>query len=173
MPKLDHDTIELILIAVTAAAVLLQAFVLLGILLGLKKTSRAMLEQIEDLKASITPFIDNSREFLARVGPKVEGTTADIADITRRLKAQAVELETSTAAMHEFVRKQTSRIDEMMSGLLNAVDRAGNYMADTLNKPIRQISGIMSAVRAIVESLHTPAPETHETPTSRDRETFI
>ena len=92
MPKLDHDTIELILIAVTAAAVLLQAFVLLGILLGLKKTSRAMLEQIEDLKASITPFIDNSREFLARVGPKVEGTTADIADITRRLTAQAVEL---------------------------------------------------------------------------------
>jgi ABC-type transporter Mla subunit MlaD len=170
---MDHETIELILIAVTAAAVLLQAFVLLAMYLALKKSSRSIVEQIEDLKTSITPFVDNARGFLERVGPKVEGSAADIADVTRRLRVQAAEVEASAAEIQEFVRKQTSRIDEMLSGLLDSVDRASNYVVDVVSGPVRQVSGVLASIRAIVESLRTPIPKPHETPTVRDRETFI
>jgi ABC-type transporter Mla subunit MlaD len=173
MQNLDHETIELILIAVTAAAVLLQAFVLLAMYLGLRKSSRAIVEQIEDLKSSLTPFVDNARGVLERVGPKLEGATADIAEIVRDLKHQAAEAEASVSEVIERVRKQTNRIDEMITGLLNAADRAGGYVAGVVNGPVRQISGVLAAVKAIVESLRAPAPEPHETRASRDRETFI
>jgi phage-related protein len=173
MQSLDHETIELILIAVTAAAVLLQAFVLLAMYLGLRKSSRTIIEKIEDLKSSITPFIDNARGVLERVGPKLEGTTTDVAEIVRAFKVQAAEAEASVAEILDCVRKQTSRIDEMFSGLLNAVDRAGDYVAGVVNGPVRQISGVLASIKAIIESLRTPIPEPHETRTSRDRETFI
>jgi phage-related protein len=170
---MDHETIELILIAVTAAAVLLQAFVLLAMYLGLRKSSRAIIEQIEDLKSSIAPFVENARGLLERVGPKLEGTTSDVAEIVRALKVQAAEAEASVSEVLQRVRKQTNRIDEMITGLLNAADRAGDYVAGVVHGPVRQISGVLAAVKAIVESLRTPIPEAHETRTSRDRETFI
>jgi hypothetical protein len=173
MQNPNQETIELILIAVTAAAVLLQAFILLAIFLSLKKSSRSMLEQVEDLKSSVIPLVDHARGLLERVGPKVEGSAADIADVTRRLRAQAAEVEASAAEIHEFVRKQTSRIDEMISGLLDSVDRASSYVVDIVGGPVRQVSGVLAAIKAIVESLRTPVPEPHQTPTSRDRETFV
>ena len=173
MQSLNHETIELILIAVTAAAVLLQALVLLAMYVALRKTSRSVLEQIEDFRSSVTPLIDNARGLLERVGPMVEGTAADIADVTHRLRVQAAEVEASAADILERVREQTSRIDEMFSGMLNAVDRAGDYVADTLTRPMRQVAGVLASIKAIVESLRTPIPEPRETSTSRDRETFI
>ena len=103
----------------------------------------------------------------------MEGTAADIADVTHRLRVQAAEVEASAADILERVREQTSRIDEMFSGMLNAVDRAGDYVADTLTRPMRQVAGVLASIKAIVESLRTPIPEPRETSTSRDRETFI
>ncbi len=173
MLNLNHDTIELILIAVTAAAVLLQAFVLLAMFLALKRSSRSIVEQIEELKSSITPFVDNARGLLERVGPKLEGTTADVAEIVRGLKVQASEAEASVSEILERARKQASRIDEMFSGLLNTVDRAGDYVAGVVHGPVRQISGVLASIKAIVESLRGPVPVPHETHTSRDRDTFI
>jgi SMC interacting uncharacterized protein involved in chromosome segregation len=173
MSNIDHETIELVLIAVTAAAVLLQAFVLLGMYLALRKSSRSIIEQIEDLKSSITPFVENARGLLERVGPKLEGTTTDVAEIVRGLKQQAAEAEASVSEVLELVRKQTSRIDEMVTGLLNAVDRAGDCVSDVVNRPVRQISGVLASVKAIIESLRSPIPQPHDTHTSRDRETFI
>jgi phage-related protein len=173
MQNLNHDTIELILIAVAVAAVLMQSFVLLALFLAIKKSSRSITEQIEDLKSSITPLVDNARGLLERVGPKLEGTTTDVAEIVRAFKVQAAEAEASVAEILDRVRKQTTRIDEMFSGLLNSVDRAGDYVAGVVNGPVRQISGLLASIKAIVESLRGPIREPRETRGSRDRETFI
>jgi phage-related protein len=152
MQTLNHDTVELILIAITTAAVLLEAFVLLAIFLALRHTSRTILQHVEELKSTIIPFVDNARGFLERVGPKVEDATSDIADIVAGLKAQAA---------------------EVVSSVLNTVDRAAEYVTDVVNRPVRQISGLMASIRAIVESLRGSAREPRETHSARDRDTFI
>ena len=173
MQTLNHDTIELILIAITTAAVLLEALVLLAIFLALRHTSRTILQHVEELKSTIIPFVDNARGFLERVGPKVEDATSDIADIVAGLKAQAVEAEASASEILERVRHQASRVDEMVSSILNTVDRAAEYVTDVVNRPVRQISGLMASIRAIVESLRGSAREPRETHSARDRDTFI
>ena len=54
------------------------------------------------------------------------------------------------------VRKQSDRMDGMISHFLDTVDRAGNYLTDAVSKPVRQISGVLGAVKAIIESLSSP-----------------
>jgi hypothetical protein len=44
----------------------------------------------------------------------------------------------------------------MFTTVLDAVDRAGGFVAETVSRPIRQVSGMLSSIKAIIESLRTP-----------------
>jgi hypothetical protein len=53
---------------------------------------------------------------------------------------------------------QSTRVDAMVSSALDAVDSAAVFVAETVNKPVRQISGLLASVKAIVESLGASQP---------------
>ncbi|HXR39527.1 MAG TPA: hypothetical protein VN776_10565 [Terracidiphilus sp.] len=177
---MDHDTIELVCIGVGALALLIQAIVLLAIYLGLNKATRSLKEEIEDLRSSIMPAVDSTRELasstrqlVARLTPKVEAAVTDVAELAHGLRQQAADVETATGEILERVRKQTSRIDTMFSGTLDAVDKAGAFVAETVGKPLRQLSGVLAAIKAIVESLRafdspSRAPRVHD-----DKDMFV
>lgn len=173
MPVVDHGNIELILAAVTAAAVVMQAIVLLGIMLGVRKASSTMLQKVEELRAAVLPLIHDARGILDRVGPTVEVAATDVAEVARRLRAQAAEVEVSTAEIMERVRNQTVRVDAMLTGLLNGVDKASEYLVETVNRPVRQFSGILASVKAIVESLRSPARPPREIRSTIDRKSAV
>jgi methyl-accepting chemotaxis protein len=184
MPKLDNQTILLAFVAVTGLAVLLQAIILLAIFVTMRKAIRSIREESESLRSSIMPVIYDTRDFLAstqgvlantqdflvnaqgfltnaygvftRVAPKVEAAAADLVEITNVLRTQTAEMQSSATEIMERVRKQSNRLDEMFSNLLDTVDRAGGFVAEAVSKPVRQVSGMLRSVKAIVESLRAP-----------------
>jgi methyl-accepting chemotaxis protein len=186
MPKLNNETIELICIAVTALAVLLQGIVLLFIYLALRKAISSLHEEVEDLRASIMPtiddardligntrtLIDNTRRLFARMAPKAEATVGDLAKMAHGLQEQTVELESAVQEVLGRVRFQAGRIDAMTTNGLDAVDRAGGFVADSVGRPVRQIAGLVAAAKAIIESLRSPA-EPRERRFSGDEDRFV
>jgi methyl-accepting chemotaxis protein len=184
---LDNETIELICIAVTALAVLLQAAVLIAMYLALRKSIGSLREEVEDLRSSLMPMVDKSRELIdnsrvlvdstrrlfARVAPKAEATASDVARVARGLREQTEELESAAQEILARVRIQTSRMDAMTTSGLDALDRAGSFVAETVGKPARQLSGLVAAAKAIVESLRAPAHEPRRARLSGDEDTFI
>jgi hypothetical protein len=173
MPNLDNGTIELIFIALTAIAVLAQAIVLLAMFLAVRKASHTLIFQIEELRLSVTPLVDSSLKLITRVGPQVEGTVADVAEIARGLRVQAAEMEATAANLIERVNEQANRIDVMFTSLLDGVERVGDYVTETVSRPVRQFSGLLAATKAIIESLRHPASARRETRTPVDRDTFV
>ena len=160
--QLDNQTILLAFVAVTGLAVLLQAFVLLGILVSVRKSARALLKEAESMRASIMPvlstalpILQETQEILIRIAPKVELVAADVSDLTYRLRIQAAEIQDSAAEIVERVRIQAARMDAMCTDGLDAVDRAGSYVAGAVLKPMRQVSGVLASVRAVVGSLRS------------------
>jgi methyl-accepting chemotaxis protein len=187
MPKLDNETIELICIAVTALAVLLQAIVLFFIYLALRKTIGSLREEVLDLRSSLMPMVDNTRELIdnsrelidntrrvfARVAPKAEATVSDVARVARGLREQTEELESAAQEILARVRVQTGRMDAMTTSGLDAVDRAGSFVAQTVSKPVRQLLGLAAAAKAIVETLRGPVREPRLKRFSGDEDTFV
>ncbi len=181
MPKLDNQTILLALAAAIGLAVLLQTIILLAMFVTMRKVIGAIRDEAANLRAAVMPVIYDTQEilassrvalvnsqelfansqkflieaqgFLTRVSPKIESTAGNVAEITGVLRTQATEMHASTLEIMEQVRKQSDRIDGMVSSFLDAVDRAGGYVTDVVSKPVRQISGILRAGKAIVESL--------------------
>ena len=173
MPKLDNQTILLAFVAVTGLAVLLQAIILLAILVSVRKAARAVKEELEDLRSAAMPVIYNTRDLFARLSPIVEDTVGDLSQIARGLRVQTEEMQSTAAEVIEKVRKQTTRLDSMFTSVLDAVDRAGGFVAEAVSKPVRQLSALAASIKAIVESLRVPPPPPRPGRTRDDKDMFV
>jgi hypothetical protein len=169
MPKLDNNTLLLAFVGVAAVAIVLQTIILLAIFTAVRKAAKAVREDIEDLRSSVMPIIFNSRDLFARLGPKIEATVDDLSEIAHGLRVQTFEVQLSAMEIMEKLRRQTSRLDRMFTTVLDAVDRAGGFVAETVSLPMRKISGLLASIKAIIESLRTPAPEPRSTHSASDR----
>lgn len=175
MPKFDNQTLQLALVAAVALALLIQAIVLLAAFIALRKLAKSIREEIEDLRSSVTPVIDKTHDLITRLAPKIEGTTEDIAILTRTLRDQSADVQAAANEVIARVRRQASRIDTMLSSVLDAVDRAGIFMADTVAKPMRQLSAFLASAKAVVESLRN-AETSQRTPSNHapgDKDLFV
>jgi ABC-type transporter Mla subunit MlaD len=155
MPNLDNQTIQLALVAAVALAMLIQAIVLLAALIALRKLAKSIRQEMEDLRSAIMPVIENTRILFARVAPKIEQTTSDLAVLTRALRDQAADVQAAADEIIGRAQLQARRVDAMLSSLLDAVDRAGSLMADTVTKPMRQLSAFLASAKAVIESLRS------------------
>jgi len=163
MPKLDSQTIQLIIIAIAGAAVVMQAIVLVAILVSLKKTASSVQAQIEGLRTALLPLILNSREFFTnstefftRVAPTIEATTIDVSEIVHGFRIRGAELESSASNALARLNQQMMRMDAMLTEFLDSVERFSGFMVETVDKPARQLAGMLAAAKAVVEALRTP-----------------
>jgi len=173
MPNLDHDTIVLIFIAVTGLSVLLQAIILLAIFASVRKATKSLKEDVEDLRSSMMPIIYNSRDLFTRLKPQLESTVTDLAAMASGLREQSTDVAVSTKEILERVREQAARVDAMVSTALDSVDRASGYVTEAFVKPIKQLSGLLASAKAIIESLRESEPSLRERPVPEEQEPFI
>lgn len=175
MHHLDYPTIELVLIAAVAVAMLFQSVILIVLFTVMRKAVRSASEQIESLRSSVTPLIENSHSLLTRIGPKIEKTTDDVAAIAHALRMQTGDVQSAANDIIARVRTQASRLDTLMTDLLDTVDRAGGYLSDAVAKPMRQLSAILASIRAAVETLRSdiPGPRSGPVNTPGDNDLFV
>jgi hypothetical protein len=173
MSVLESQTIQLIIIGIAAAAVVLQAIFMRALFATVRKSARSMQEQITELRASAIPLLTESREFLTRVGPELESTATDVAAIVHGLRVRGSELEGTAADIVGRLQQQAARVDGMMTEVLNSVDKVGGIVSGVVSKPARQLFGIVASIKAVIETLRSPAPRGHSSRNSADRDGFV
>jgi hypothetical protein len=165
---LNNETLMLAFVALTGIALSAQAVILLAIFLSVRKAARGVKEDIDELRATIVPVVDNTRDVIARLAPKVEAATTDVMEMVRILRIKSDELDESVSEMLERLHRQSERLDGMLTGALDTVDRAGEYVAEAVSGPVRQISAVLASIKAIVAALRAPSPASRRTIDSAD-----
>jgi methyl-accepting chemotaxis protein len=160
MPKVDNQSLELLLFLLVAIAMVVQAGVFLAAFLAMRKAAHTINEKIEDVRTHVMPLVDTTRDLMTKLAPRIETASDDMAAIAQTLRVQSANLQTAADEILERARSQAGRLDTMLSSLFDAVDRAGGFMADCINRPIRQFSALLASARAAVESFRTPVPPT-------------
>lgn len=172
MANANVELLLMVFIGIAAFAVLLQAGVLLGIFLAVRKAVQTAKEEADEYRSKLTPVIQSSSE-LIRISkdlvssmqvlvedlrPQIEAAAGELAAMTRELHAQANELEASVDEVREKARHQVDRVDAMTTSALNGLDRFGSFLHQAATLPVRQLNGVVAATKAVVEALRTPAP---------------
>ena len=173
MPKLDNDTLLLAFVGITTLAIVLQTILLLAVFAAIRKAARSIKDEAEDLRSAMMPIIYNSRDLYARLAPKLTSTVDDLAAIAHGLREQTEAVEQTATAVMDKLQRQTTRIDGMFTTVLDAIDRAGGFVAETVSRPVRQVSGLLSSLRAIIESLRTPSGAHHSADEPSETDTFV
>jgi uncharacterized protein YoxC len=146
----------LVIAGLIALALLLQAFALLAIFFGLRKAASSLREQLDEVRSSMMPFYKDARDVFVRVAPKIEETTTDLAALAHTLRTQSDDVKSVTAEIIKSTRRQAVRIDSMATNVLDAADRAVAFTSESVVKPMRQISGILAAAKAVLDVLRSP-----------------
>ena len=173
MSNTGIPTIELVILALVAVALLLQALFVLIVMIGMGKLSRTMKEEIGDLRSNVMPLIYDTRELLTKVSPKIESSADDLSAILHALREPSAALGSAGTDLAERIRRQSARVEGMLSGLMNTADRTGTVVAGTVAKPLRQVAGVVASARAIIEVLRSPTPPPRSARPSDGQDMFV
>lgn len=159
MANVNHDTLTMIFVGATAAAVVMQAGILLAMFITIRISVKKIHSEIEVLRTSALPLLDHSRDLVKSVSPKIQSATTDLAEVARGLRAQTMEFQSSASEILERVHRQTGRVDTMVSGALDTVDRASTAVNDAVSVPLKQLSGIAAFAKAAVDAFRSNGPK--------------
>jgi len=151
-------TILIVFVALTGVAVLLQAFVLLGIYLSLKKTAKSVSDVADDFKATVLPLVHSTRDLMERLSPQIVTVSEGLAEVTEILHKETKGVRVSVSEILERVSRQTKRLDSMLTAGLNTVEHTAEVLETAVAKPVRQANGVLAAIKAIVETYRAPLP---------------
>lgn len=166
-------TTQLVILVLVAVALVVNSALVVIMLVGLGKLGKMMKDEIADIRTSVMPMVYDTRELLSNVSPKIESTADDLAAILHTLRSQSAAFESVGTEVVEGLRRQATRMEGMLSGLITTADRTSNAVADSVGGPIRKIAGLVASARAIVETLRAPAATVHATPERDNRDLFV
>ncbi|WP_348264257.1 hypothetical protein P8935_06915 [Telmatobacter sp. DSM 110680] len=152
---MNNETLLVIFVALTGVALLVQAIVMLVAFLTIRKTVVSLQSDVHELRASAMPVIEKSRDTLEKLAPKIESVSTDITEVVRTLREQTQQFQMVAGDVLDRVHRQTSRVDNMFTGVVDSVEHASNVVADTVSRPVRQVSAFLAGAKAFLGVIAT------------------
>lgn len=147
---MDQTTI---FIAITGAAVLLQAGVLLAIFLTMRKTSARMEALATEMKSKLLPVIDEAQAMLTEVRPQLRVIAQNLEETSIIVRGQILRTQAAVNDAVDRARLQVIRGDELLTRTLDRVEQTSDMVHKTVISPVRQVSGLMQGITAGLEFL--------------------
>jgi uncharacterized protein YoxC len=152
------DNLLRIFIAVTSIAVLIQAGILVGLFLTVRKSTAKMEALAEEVKVKAMPLIQTVQSSVVELRPRIEEITAKVAEIsanfadsTTTVKNQINRIDATITDTLDRARLQVIRADELLSKAIDKVEQTTEAVQRTVTSPLRQVNGIVAAIHTGVE----------------------
>jgi hypothetical protein len=142
-----------VFIALTGAAVMLQAGVLLAMYLALRKSSERMETLATEIKVKAIPTMELVQLVLTEVHPKLQVIAENLEETTTLMRSQVQRVDATVTDVVDRARLQVIRADELLSRTLDRVEQTSDMVHNTVISPVRQVSGLMQGITAGIEFL--------------------
>lgn len=142
-----------IFIAVTAAAVVIQAGILVAMYLAVRQTSARMEALATEVKTKILPAAEVAHSMMVELRPQIENILANVSESSTIVRTQMQRLDATMSDVIDRTRLQVIRVDELLSRTLDRVENATEVVHNTVVSPVRHLSGLVQGVTAGLEFL--------------------
>ncbi|PYV84948.1 MAG: hypothetical protein DMG93_03055 [Acidobacteria bacterium] len=146
------NTLLTVFIAVTAAAVVLQAAILAGMFFAVRKTTAKVESLAEEVKTKVLPTAELAHSMMLELRPKIETVADNVSVSTTMLRTQLERIDATLTDIVDRTRLQVIRADEFVNNTMDKLEETREAVQRTVVSPVRHISGLMHGVTAGVEA---------------------
>jgi len=145
------DTLLKLFIAVTTLAVVVQAGILVGLYLSLRKSSAKIEVLASEVLNSALPAMETVLGMMVELRPKIEAMTVNISESSALVRNQLGRIDATLTDALDRTRLQVIRADELLNRTMDRVEETSEVVHKTVLSPLRQVNGLMSAISTGVE----------------------
>jgi hypothetical protein len=138
-------------IALTAFAVLIQAGILVALYLAVRKTTARMEAMTLEMKNKAIPALDSAQSMLVQLRPRIETMAVNLSESTTMVRSQIGRIDATLSDALDRTRLQVIRADELLNRTMDKVEETSEVVHRTVVSPLRQVSGLLSAISTGVE----------------------
>jgi methyl-accepting chemotaxis protein len=142
-----------VFVALTGAAVVLQAGILAALYVTMRKSSARMEALAVELKTKALPALETAQEILIELRPKLTVIADNLTETTHSVRSQVERMDATVNDVVDRARLQIIRGDELLTRTLDRVEETSDMVHSTVVSPVRQFAGLIQGVTAGIEFL--------------------
>jgi methyl-accepting chemotaxis protein len=142
-----------VFVALTGAAVALQAGVLVAMYITMRKSGARMEALAIEVKTKALPTLETAQAMLAELRPQLTVIADNLSETTHSVRSQVERMDATVSDVVDRARLQIIRADELLSRTLDRVEETSDMVHNTVVSPVRQFSGLIQGVTAGIEFL--------------------
>jgi hypothetical protein len=142
-----------VFVALTGAAVALQAGVLVAMYITMRKSGARMEALAIEVKTKALPTLETAQAMLAELRPQLTVIADNLSETTHSVRSQVERMDATVSDVVDRGRLQIIRADELLSRTLDRVEETSDVVHNTVISPVRQFAGLIQGVTAGIEFL--------------------
>src|SRR5260370_38495489 len=119
-------------IALTAFAVVIQAGILVGLYLSVRKSSARMEALATELREKVLPTVITAQSMLAELRPKIEAVATNFQESTAIMRAQLGRMDATFSDVLDRARLQVIRADDLLNRTMARVEEPSEGVHNTV-----------------------------------------
>jgi len=147
------DNLTPLFIALTGAAVALQAGILTAMYLAMRKSSAQVEALALEVRTKALPALETAQAILTELRPKLQTIADNLAETTTSVRTQVQRMDATVNDVVDRARLQVIRADDLLSRTLDRVEETSEMVHETVVSPVRQFAGLIQGVTAGIEFL--------------------
>jgi methyl-accepting chemotaxis protein len=122
-------------------------------MLALYRTSKRMEAKVEPLVDKAGPILDRARSIVDDAGPKISDMLDKAGEMTASAREQVARIDGLVSETTERIRLQIDHVDAVVADTVSRVQETTAAVQETLLKPVREVHGVVSGLRAAISAL--------------------
>ena len=111
-----------IFIAVTSAAVVIQAGILIGMFVAMRKTSARLETLATQVTTTVLPTAELAHNMILELRPRIENIAVNVSESTNIVRGQMERLDSTVTELLDRARLQVIRTDELLGRAIDRVE---------------------------------------------------
>jgi len=142
-----------IFIGCTAAAVVIQAGILVAMYLAVRQSAARMETLATEVRTKVLPAAETVHSMLVEFRPHLQTLVTNVSESSNLIRGQIERLDATVNDAIDRTRLQVIRADELLSRTLDRVESTTDMVHKTVVSPVRQLSGLVQGITSGLEFL--------------------
>jgi hypothetical protein len=145
---MENSNLLLAFIIVAAAAIVIQAGILVGMFVVMRRSSTRMEALANEIKGKVLPTVGTVQAMIAEYRPKIGTVVQNVEQTSTMVRGQMSRIDETMNDILDRTRLQVIRADEIISRGMDRVEQTTETVQRAVTTPVKKMSGVVQGVSA-------------------------